>query len=551
MTTSGGSETDAFQQALQLSQAGRLDDASAACEGILAVEPAHLGTKHLMGNIAMARGDHVLAAALFEEAINLAPHLAQLYANRGDALLALDRTAEALACYEAACERNSDHPKLHLLRGIALQRLDRPDDALVSISRAVTLNPDFAKALHARGVTLSVLGRFAEALADYDRLSALRPMTAKMHLNRGIALEGLERRSEARAEFDKALALSPDWDEARDQMFNLHLSDGIYTSEFEAFAADTAQRTADRDAHDLLAHRTIPDYRALHDLEQTAYMIARGCDAAGLHETHAALTAARARYGQEPVSAAISLTAAEAATCAAFRSKMARHPVSVLPGGALNPNKDWAAVEDEYFRVSPETVVIDDLLSPEALTSLREFSLLSTVWRRDYPSQYLGAFSQSGFVGPLHFQIAAEFQQKMPRIFAPHRLRQLWAFKYTSSTAGTGIGIHADDARVNMNFWITPDEANLDPASGGMIVYDVPPPPSWRFHAYNTGESRDQIYAFLKQNGATARTVPYRANRAVLFNSKLFHETDTIRFKGGYENRRINVTYLFGRAVRV
>ena len=44
--------------------------------------------------------------------------------------------------------------------------------------------------------------------------------------------------------------------------------------------------------------------------------------------------------------------------------------------------------------------------------------------------------------------------------------------------------------------------------------------------------------------------VPYRANRAVIFDSDLFHETDTIRFKDGYLNRRINVTMLYGRRER-
>ena len=125
--------------------------------------------------------------------------------------------------------------------------------------------------------------------------------------------------------------------------------------------------------------------------------------------------------------------------------------------------------------------------------------------------------------------------------------RSLWGFKYTSSRASKGIGVHADEARVNMNFWIAPEGANLDPGSGGMIVYDVPPPPSWRIHEYNGFDSHKRTYAFLKENGATARTVPHRTNRAVLFNSKLFHETDAIRFKPGYENRRVNVTYLFGR----
>ena len=39
---------------------------------------------------------------------------------------------------------------------------------------------------------------------------------------------------------------------------------------------------------------------------------------------------------------------------------------------------------------------------------------------------------------------------------------------------------------------------------------------------------------------------PYKYNRAVLFNSTYFHETDEIDFKDEYVGRRINNTYLFG-----
>ena len=41
--------------------------------------------------------------------------------------------------------------------------------------------------------------------------------------------------------------------------------------------------------------------------------------------------------------------------------------------------------------------------------------------------------------------------------------------------------------------------------------------------------------------------VPAKKAGAVVFDSDLFHETDTIHFKPGYENRRINITLLFGR----
>jgi len=52
------------------------------------------------------------------------------------------------------------------------------------------------------------------------------------------------------------------------------------------------------------------------------------------------------------------------------------------------------------------------------------------------------------------------------------------------------------------------------------------------------------------QSGAKTVTVPYRANRAVIFDSNLFHKTDTIRFAEGYENRRLNITMLYGRRAR-
>ena len=114
---------------------------------------------------------------------------------------------------------------------------------------------------------------------------------------------------------------------------------------------------------------------------------------------------------------------------------------------------------------------------------------------------------------------------------------------------GRGINVHADFARVNLNFWITPDGANLDPQAGGLIVYNEPAPPSWSFAEYNKDEGK--IRDFLKSRNAESQRIPYRCNRAVLFNSSLFHETDTIHFKEGYENRRINVTYLFGKGARV
>ena len=40
--------------------------------------------------------------------------------------------------------------------------------------------------------------------------------------------------------------------------------------------------------------------------------------------------------------------------------------------------------------------------------------------------------------------------------------------------------------------------------------------------------------------------IPYKYNRCVLFDSNLFHKTADVNFLPGFDNKRINVTMLFG-----
>ena len=50
----------------------------------------------------------------------------------------------------------------------------------------------------------------------------------------------------------------------------------------------------------------------------------------------------------------------------------------------------------------------------------------------------------------------------------------------------------------------------------------------------------------MREQNAREQVVTYRCNRAVLFNSALFHETDVVQFADAYVGRRVNMTYLFG-----
>jgi hypothetical protein len=214
-----------------------------------------------------------------------------------------------------------------------------------------------------------------------------------------------------------------------------------------------------------------------------------------------------------------------------------------VTGRAVSHDASHGEIAARWLSGRPQIAVIDNLLTEEALDGLRRFCWGSTIWRKVYRDGYLGAMPEHGFACPLLAQIAEELRSTYPAILGQHPLLQLWGFKYDSKLSG--INLHADFAAVNVNFWITPDVANLDPESGGLVVWDVPAPLEWDFAKYNDNvpAARD----FLARAGARPVTIPYRANRAVIFDSDLFHETDRIAFKEGYLNRRINITMLYGR----
>lgn len=504
-----------------------------------------------LGLLELEGANAIEAINCFDHAIRLDAACAEAWMGKGVACNKLKRHDDALTHYAQAIKLKPDYAGAYNNRGITLSELKRWDDALASYALAITLKPALAGSHNNRGLALQALGRLDEALASYAQAITLKPAYAEAHCNRGLVLQELERRAEALACFEHALKIKPDSLDAKTNIFLHHLAELANPPLIEKWAAAMAAADLNREPDEPGANQSMPDFRVLHELEQTAYLLALGTASTGLREANSRLKDIQARTPapQENSTdiATIALAAEEAADIHRFRKYLPRYAVPATLTSCLNPDNDWPAIEAQYFSSVPEIVCIDNLLSAQALLELRKFCLYSPVWKREYRNKYLGAFAKDGFISPLHVQIAVELQQKMPRIFGGHRLEQLWGFKY-SPKMETGIGVHADFARVNLNFWITPDEANLDAASGGLLVYDKPAPSSWSFQDYNRNEKA--VYEFLDKNHAGSRRIPYRCNRAVLFNSNLFHETDKIHFKEGFENRRINITYLFGKGLK-
>jgi tetratricopeptide (TPR) repeat protein len=512
-------------------QQQRAGDALMAVEAALKIAPQAADALMLKGALLQATGRAREARDAIRSAVSLKPGNGEGWYNLGLVESELKNLAEAVAAFDRALALQPTPQAWHN-RGLALQSLARQDEALESFDRALALAPGALPAVYARGEVLLELGRnqeavaafdqllahdpslvdiwnnkgtalwrlkrFEAALASYDKAVALAPGTARFWMYRYAVLFALQRADEALASLDKALAIEPDNDEALLARGQALCESGKIEEGLALFAARGTRVNGGRDisASDDMAHKQ------RHDQEQRAYLAGLGIGHGKYHLAEGARVA----------------------------------------GDAVNPN---ATAQTQWQQSNPKLVVMDDFLSAEALEGLRRYCWGSTVWQRAYADGYLGAMPKHGFGCPLLAQIAEELQSRFPDIFAGHGMGHLWGFKYDSSLSG--INVHADQAAVNVNFWITPDEANLDPAHGGLVVWDVMAPLDWSSGQYNGDVPAAR--KLLADTGAKPQTVPYRANRAVIFDSDLFHETDVLAFKPGYLNRRINITMLFGRRI--
>lgn len=533
-----------FAQAVAHHQAGRLQQAADLYQRILTEQPRHADSLHLLGLVAYKAGRLEEAIGLITNAIQQDSTKAPYCFNLGVVLQKQGKLDDAVNAYRRAVKLNPLHGEAQSNLGNVLLEQGKLDQAVAAYQQALRLNPNAAEAHNNLGVALKEQGKFAPAVAAYEQALKLNPHHVEAQNNLGVVLRDHGRLDEAVAAFTQTLALRPGYVKAHYDRAFAYLWKGEIGRAVEDFraSAETKQNHGWP-----IQDSMVSKARMKHDAEQVQYLLDRGLlgqAQKGYLDMLRQLWKRVAQKGGSPWRMPVSPGEYQA-IAPSFNRILHHADCPALPGGAVNPSLDVATIEARYNAKRPEIMYVDGLLTEEALQSIRRFCLESTIWKRDYPNGYLGAFLGDGFVCPLLLQIAEELRLKLPGVFHRHKLTQSWAFKYDSAL--TGLNMHADAAAVNVNFWITPDEANLDPDHSGLVVWDREAPRDWNFKEYNNAKNEPKVRAWLTQQGAQAVTVPYRCNRAVIFNSDLFHATDRISFKEGYENRRVNITLLYGR----
>lgn len=224
--------------------AGRLREAGALYQQILAEAPDHAPSLHLLGVVALQIGQTQLAVNLIQAATEHDPTVPAYRNDLGEALRLLGDAEGAAACFEALIALKPDHAGAHVNLGIVRQHQGRLADALALYERAVQLKPAMAEAWTDLGALLLQLqrmdeaekalatafrlapkdaaaqlnlgnlrleqGRFDEAMALYRTVLTAEPNHAAATLNLGRALKELGRPADALRQYRQAEALAPD-----------------------------------------------------------------------------------------------------------------------------------------------------------------------------------------------------------------------------------------------------------------------------------------------------------------------------------------------------
>jgi tetratricopeptide (TPR) repeat protein len=206
-----------------LEDLGRLGEARAVREGVLAASRRRFGERHLetakseayVGSSLETIGDYEAAREHFERASAIVAELpdapaadrAQIANNHANLLQEMDRIEPALRRYREALEATAEVPELARVRAVILAnvgntefKMGRYDDADRSFRSALALReqtdgkdaPGLAYALEGLASTALVHGRYAEAEPDFRRAVSLRArVLPKEHPILATAMFGL------------------------------------------------------------------------------------------------------------------------------------------------------------------------------------------------------------------------------------------------------------------------------------------------------------------------------------------------------------------------
>ena len=289
---------EALEKGIEAHRASKFQNADRYYTAILKANPKHPDANHNMGVLAVDVGKVQEALPFFKTALEVNPTISQYWQSYIDALIKLDRMADAIAVLDQAKSNGAkgdgfDRLEKQLARigkdidvkfapekleepsqkqiqplinlytngqyqkalnkgaqllerfpksidvlniiGAANQGLGFLEDAIEAYKKALSIKPDYAEAYYNIGLTFQAQGKLEDAIEAYNRALSIKPDYAKSLNNMGNILKEQGRLEEAIEVYNKALSHEANFAEAYNNLGGALKQEGKIYEAIEAY----------------------------------------------------------------------------------------------------------------------------------------------------------------------------------------------------------------------------------------------------------------------------------------------------------------------------
>ena len=255
---------EALQKGVEAHKAGKPQEADRYYTAILKAQPKHHDANHGMGLLAVDLGNIKAALPFFKTALEANPRITQFWISYLDALINLDRIADAKAVFgqaksiglngnvfdqiekrlgrlekvaavDDAYIKSQEPPQKQLQPSVDLHTLGQYQKALNQAQKLLTEYPSSATLYNIIGASNQGLDKLDEAMESYNKAISLNPNYAEVHYNMGNALKYQGKIDEAIKAYSKAISFKPDYAVAYNNMGNALINQGKIDEAIKAY----------------------------------------------------------------------------------------------------------------------------------------------------------------------------------------------------------------------------------------------------------------------------------------------------------------------------
>jgi predicted O-linked N-acetylglucosamine transferase (SPINDLY family) len=202
-------EIEQLRRARKLLESGRLAEAESSYRSILVANPRSGESLHMLGIIAIHRGQFENAIELITGAVEVDPADAQACNSLGFALERSGKTHSAVEIYRRACGLSPSNSLFLSNLGNALQASGELQESAFVCRKAIEADPNYAPAYNNLGMGLVGLGQYDEAAEAFRNATRINPNLAEAYVNRANALRQIGQIDEAVNAYREAMRLQP------------------------------------------------------------------------------------------------------------------------------------------------------------------------------------------------------------------------------------------------------------------------------------------------------------------------------------------------------